>query len=214
MLITRRSAFIGGLSAAAFGVANLKSDFVFAQGLVTDALSRDAVLNDPAIPAAGNPTGDITIVEYFDYQCPYCKKVHPVVSEVVKEDGKIRLVFKNWPIFGGISITAAHLVMAARFQNKYVEAHEALMTATNRLTELRLKELLAQAGVDVDRAEADLVAHAGAIDAALKRNDDQAKAFGFQGTPAFIIGTFRVPGVLDGASFRQAIADARAAAKK
>lgn len=214
MLITRRSAFIGGLSAAAFGVANLKSDFVFAQGLETNALSRDAVLNDPAIPAAGNPTGDITIVEYFDYQCPYCKKVHPVVSEVVKEDGKIRLVFKNWPIFGGISITAAHLVMAARFQNKYVEAHEALMTATNRLTELRLKELLAQAGVDVDRAEADLVAHAGAIDAALKRNDDQAKAFGFQGTPAFIIGTFRVPGVLDGASFRQAIADARAAAKK
>lgn len=214
MLITRRSAFIGGLSAAAFGVANLKYDFVFAQRLETNALSRDAVLNDPAIPAAGNSKGDITIVEYFDYQCPYCKKVHPVVSEVVKEDGKIRLVFKNWPIFGGISITAAHLVMAAQFQNKYVEAHEALMTATNRLTEPRLKELLAQAGVDIDRAEADLVAHAGAIDAALKRSDDQAKAFGFQGTPAFIIGTFRVPGVLDRASFRQAIADARAAAKK
>ena len=214
MRITRRNTLKGGLAVVAFGGAGLNSHLAFAQRVAADPLSRDSVLKDPAIPAAGNLQGDITIVEYFDYQCPYCKKVHPVLSEVVKADGKIRLVYKNWPIFGGISITAAHLVMAAQYQNKYVEAHEALMTATNRLTEPRLKELLVQAGVDVDRADADLVAHAGAIDAALKRSDDQAKAFGFQGTPAFIIGTFRVPGVLDEAGFRQAIADARAAAKK
>lgn len=214
MLITRRNALIGGLSAAAFCAATLKVDHAFAQRLVTDTLSRESVLNDPAIPAAGNPRGDITIVEYLDYQCPYCKKVHPELSQVVREDGKVRMVFKNWPIFGGISIAAAHQVMAAQYQNKYVEAHEALMTATNRLTEERMNELLTQAGVDVDRANADLVAHSGAIDAALKRTDEQAKAFGFQGTPAFIIGTFRVPGVLNAAGFRQAIADARAAAKK
>lgn len=214
MPITRRNALRGGLTVAAFAAAGLNTHLAFAQRVTADPLSRDSVLNDPAIPAAGNPKGDITIVEYFDYQCPYCKKVHPVLSEVVKEDGKVRLVYKNWPIFGGISITAAHLVMAAQYQNKYVEAHEALMHATNRLTEPRLKELLVQAGVDVDRADADLVAHAGAIEAALKRSDDQAKAFGFRGTPAFIIGTFRVPGVLDGLGFRQAIADARAAAKK
>lgn len=214
MLITRRNALIGGLSVAALSAANLKTDFAFAQRLVTDALSHESVLNDPAIPAAGNSLGDITIVEYLDYQCPYCKKVHPELSQVVREDGKVRLVFKNWPIFGGISIAAAHLVMAAQYQNKYVEAHEALITATNRLTEERMKALLMQAGVDVDRANADLVAHSGAIDAALKRTDEQAKAFGFLGTPAFIIGTFRVPGVLDAAGFRQAIADARAAAKK
>lgn len=214
MPITRRNALQGGLAVAAFGAGGLHSHLAFAQRTAVDPLSRDSVLRDPAIPAAGNLQGDITIVEYFDYQCPYCKKVHPVLSEIVKEDGKIRLVYKNWPIFGGISITAAHLVMAAQYQNKYVEAHEALMTATNRLTEPRLKELLVQAGVDVDRADADLVAQAGAIEAALKRSDDQAKAFGFQGTPAFIIGTFRVPGVLDGPGFRQAIADARAASKK
>jgi len=214
MLITRRNALMAGLSVAVLGAAELKQHFAFAQRVTTDPLSRESVLNDPAIPAAGNPGGDITIVEYLDYQCPYCKKVHPELSQVVREDGKVRLVFKNWPIFGGISITAAHLVMAAQYQNKYVEAHEALMTATNRLTEDRMKELLSQAGVDVDRANADLVAHAGAIDAALKRTDEQAKAFGFPGTPAFIIGTFRVPGVMDAAGFRQAIADARAAAKK
>jgi protein-disulfide isomerase len=214
MRITRRNTLKGGLAVVAFGAAGLNSYLAFAQRVTADPLSRDSVLKDPAIPVAGNPQGDITIVEYFDYQCPYCKKIHPVLSEVVKADGKIRLVYKNWPIFGGISITAARLVMAAQYQNKYVEAHDALMTATNRLTEPRLKELLVQAGVDVDRADADLVAHAGAIDAALKRSDDQAKAFGFQGTPGFIIGSFRVPGVLDGAGFRQAIADARAAAKK
>ncbi len=214
MPITRRNALKGGFLLAAFGAADLKSDLAFAQGVAADPLSRDRVLNDPDIPAAGNLRGDISIIEYFDYQCPYCKKVHPVLSEVVKDDGQIRLVYKNWPIFGGISTTAAHLVMAAQYQTKYVEAHNALITATNRLTEPSLKELLAQAGVDVDRANADLVIHAGTIDSALKRNDDQAKAFGFQGTPAFIIGTFRVPGVLDGTGFRQAIADARTAAKK
>lgn len=214
MLVTRRNALMGGLIVAGVSAAGLETHLAFAQRVTADPLSRESVLNDPAIPAAGNPHGDITIVEYFDYQCPYCKKVHPELSQVVKEDGNIRLVFKNWPIFGGISITAAHLVMAAQYQNKYAEAHESLMTAANRLTELRLKELLEQAGVDVNRADADLVAHAGAIDAALKRNDDQAKAFGFQGTPAFIIGTFRVPGVLDAAGFRHAIADARAAARK
>ena len=214
MPITRRNALKGGLSVAAFGAASLNSHLAFAQRVAVDPLSRDSVLKDPGIPAAGNPQGDITIVEYFDYQCPYCKKVHPVLSEVVKDDGKIRLVYKNWPIFGGISITAARLVMAAQYQHKYVEAHEALMNTTNRLTETRLKELLVQAGVDVDRADSDRVTHAGAIEAALKRNDDQAKAFGFQGTPAFIIGTFRVPGALDAPGFRQAIAAARAGAKK
>ena len=214
MPITRRNALKAGLSVAAFSAAGLTTHLALAQRVTADPLSRENVLNDPAIPAAGNPRGDITIVEYFDYQCPFCKKVHPELSQVVKEDGNVRLVFKNWPIFGGISIDAARLVMASQYQNKYVEAHEALMTATNRLTELRLKELLVQAGVNVDQANADLVAHAGAINAALKRNDDQAKAFGFQGTPAFIIGTFRVPGVLDKSGFRQAIADARAAAKK
>ena len=214
MLIARRNALLGALSVSALGAELLQPKSGLAQRITADPLSRDNVLRDPAIPAAGNIQGDISIVEYFDYQCPYCKKVHPELSKVVNEDGNVRLVFKNWPIFGGISITAARLVMALQYQDKYADAHEAIMTAANRLTEQRLKELVVQAGVDLDRAYADLEAHAGEIDAALKRNDDQARAFGFQGTPAFIIGTFRIPMALDAASFRQAISDARAAAKK
>ena len=124
------------------------------------------------------------------------------------------LFLRTGRYFGGISITAARLVMASQYQGKYIDAHEIIMTASSRLTEQRLNELLTQAGVDLDRANADLAAHAGEIDAALKRNDEQARAFGFRGTPAFIVGTFRIPMVLDEAAFRQAISDARAAAKQ
>ncbi len=178
-----------------------------------DVLSEAAVLRDPDIPAAGNRAGDVTIVEYFDYQCPYCRKVEPELRQVAQDDGKVRLVFKDWPILGGASIYAARMALATRYQNKYVEAHDALIGLNARLTEAVARDLLAKAGIDVGRATRDLQNNARAIDAVLARNDDQAKAFGFRGTPSFIVGKFRVPGVLTMAQFDQAIADARAAAR-
>ncbi len=174
-------------------------------------MTEEWVLRDPNIPAAGNPDGDITIVEYLDVQCPYCKKVHADLTEVAKEDGKIRIVYKEWPIFGGVSVYAAKLVQAARYQNKYVEAHDAVITAKSKLTEDGVRDLLAKAGVDVPRAEADLKANAKEIDSTLARNALQARAFDFKGTPSFIIGKFRVPGALDAALIKRAVADARAA---
>src|SRR5579863_6167357 len=78
-----------------------------------DILSRDSVLRDPEIPALGNSTGDLTVVEYFDYQCPYCKKLAPELAQLVQEDGHIRLVLKDWPIFGAISTAAAEIALAA-----------------------------------------------------------------------------------------------------
>ncbi|WP_441516065.1 DsbA family protein [Bradyrhizobium sp. 2TAF24] len=179
-----------------------------------NVLSREKVLRDPEIPAMGNPEGDITIVEWFDYQCPYCKKLAPELAEVVKADGKVRLVMKEWPILGPPSGLASRLVLATRYQNKYDASHKALMTTKGRLTETTLRETLAKAGVDVAKAEADMLAHKDDIEALLKRNNDQAEAFGFNSTPSFIIGTFRVPGVLDAAMFKRAIADARAMAKQ
>jgi len=179
-----------------------------------DILSRDSVLRDPEIPSLGNPKGDLTIVEFFDYQCPYCKKVTPELAQLVKEDGNIRLILKDWPVFGDISVAAAKLVLASKYQNKYVEAHQALIGASTKLTEAGIRDLLATAGVDVARATADLQTNQKAIDDLLSRNSDQAEAFGFQGTPGFIVGTFRVPGVLEMSVFKQVIADARAAAKK
>jgi protein-disulfide isomerase len=104
------------------------------------------------------------------------------------------------------------MALASKFQDKYIEAHEALIGVNSKLTEPRLRELLAGAGIDVDRLDRDLVANAKAIDAILARNGDQAKAFGFKGTPSFIVGKFRIPGILTMAQFDQAIADARKAA--
>ena len=182
---------------------------VLGQEAPDGGLSRDSVLRDPEIPALGNPRGDVTIVEYFDYQCPYCKKVDPELMRVAQEDGKVRVVFKDWSIFGAPSIYAAKMALASKYQNKYPEAHKALISAKSKLTEAVVRDLLEKAGVDVARTTADLQANQKAIDAVLARNNSQAEAFGFQGTPAFIIGTFRVPGVLDAAGFKQAISDAR-----
>jgi protein-disulfide isomerase len=177
-------------------------------------LSRASVLHDPDIPSLGNSKGDLTIVEFIDYQCPYCKKTVPQLAQLAKEDGNIRLVLKDWPIFGDVSVDAARLVLASKYQDKYLEAHTALMAATTKLTKDNIRDMLAAAGIDVAKATADLQAHQKTIDDLLARNTAQAEAFGFDGTPGFIVGTFRVPGVLEMSVFKQVIADARKEAKK
>lgn len=173
--------------------------------------SEAAVLRDPDVPVAGNPNGDIAIVEWFDYQCPYCRKLDPELRQVVHDDGKVRLVLKDWPILGPVSVTAARMALACKYQDKYIQAHDALIGVNSKLTEPRIDELLAGAGIDVDRARRDLAANDKAIGAILARNNQQAEGLGFNGTPSFIVGKFRVPGVLTMAQFEQAIADARKA---
>lgn len=179
-----------------------------------NVLNRDSIWRDPEIPVLGNPDGDLTIVEYFDYQCPVCKHFHPDLARVVREDGNIRLISKGWPIFGGASVYAGRMALAAKYQGKFAVAHEALFTAKVALTEAAIRDLLSKAGVDVARADRDLQDNRQAIEAALARNAIQAVAFGFLGTPAFIVGTFRVNRGLDARQFRQAIKDARAAQSK
>ena len=176
-----------------------------------DVLTEAAVLRDPDAPVTGNTDGDITIVEWSDYQCPYCRRVEPELRQIVQDDGNVRLVLKDWPILGPVSVTAARMALAAKFQGKYDKAHEAMMGVNSRLTEPRIAEILSGAGIDVDRARRDLDANAKAIDAILARNNEQAEGLGFHGTPSFIVGKFRVPGVLTMAQFEQVVADARKA---
>jgi protein-disulfide isomerase len=173
--------------------------------------SEASVLRDPDIPVAGNPEGDIAIVEWFDYQCPYCRKLEPELQQVIQDDGKVRWLRKDWPILGPVSVVAARMALACKFQDKYDKAHDAMMGVNSKLTEPRIGELLAGAGIDVDRAKRDLADNAKTIDGILKRNNEQAEALGFRGTPSFIVGKFRVPGVLTMAQFEQVIADARKA---
>ena len=173
--------------------------------------SEAAVLRDPDNPVFGNPDGDITIVEWFDFNCPYCRKIEPELRQVVQDDGKVRLVMKDWPILGPVSVAASRMALACKYQGKYDKAHDAMIGVSSKLTEPRIDELLAGAGVDVDRARKDLAAHAKEIDGMLARNNETAEGLGFRGTPSFIIGKFRVPGVLTMEQFEQVIADARKA---
>jgi protein-disulfide isomerase len=176
-----------------------------AQAEPTEAL----VLHDADNPVFGNPDGDITIVEWFDFNCPYCRKLEPDLRQVVHDDGKVRLVLKDWPILGPVSVVAARVALACKFQGKYDKAHDAMIGVSSKLTEPRIDELIAGAGVDVDRAKKDLATNAKAIDGMLARNNEAAEGLGFRGTPAFIVGKFRVPGVLTMDQFEQVIADAR-----
>src|SRR5882757_7342070 len=133
-----------------------------------DAVLTEAlVLRDPDIPAAGNPDGDINIVEWFDYNCPYCRKIAPEIQQVVQDDGKVRLVLKDWPILGEVSKVGARMALAAKYQGKYMAAHEAMIGVSSKLTEPRIRELLAGAGIDMDRLTRDATTNAKAIDAIL-----------------------------------------------
>ena len=192
-----------GVALLGSGVARAADD----EKVLTEAL----VLRDPEIPAGGNPQGDINIVEWFDYNCPYCRRIAPELAQVVQDDGKVRLVFKDWPILGEVSKIAARMALASKYQDKFLQAHEAMISVNSKLTEPRIRELLAGAGIDMDRLGRDLSTNAKAIDTILARNNDQAVAFGFKGTPSFIVGKFRVPGALTMTEFEQVIADARKA---
>src|SRR5882757_7760271 len=143
---SRRDALrVLGAGAVMLGVA---PRLARAEGDEETVLTEALVLRDPDIPVAGNVDGDITIVEWFDYQCPYCRKLEPELRQVVQNDGKVRLVWKDWPILGDVSVTAARMALASKFQDKFLAAHEALIGINSKLTEPRIVELLAGAGID------------------------------------------------------------------
>jgi protein-disulfide isomerase len=205
----RQSLGLFGATAMAAGLGAFPEA---ARAETEEVLTEAMVLRDPDIPVAGNAAGNISIVEYFDYSCPYCRKAEPELRQVVHDDGKVRLIWKDWPILGPMSVTAARMALASRYQDKFIQAHDALIAINSKLTEAKIREALSGGGVDMDRLDRDLAAQAAAIDATLARNNDQATAFEFRGTPSFIVGKFRVPGVLTMAQFGQVIVDARKAA--
>lgn len=171
-----------------------------------------AILGDRDAPVGGDPQGDLTIVDFFDYQCPYCRRAEAALDEFAREDGHVRIIYKDWPILGEASTQAARRALAARDQGKYLEAHRILFAmAGRRATPEQIDAALSAAGVDLARLTADLAAHGGEIDALLARNLVQAASLGLQGTPAFLIGPVLTPQALDLEGFRAAAVLARAA---
>jgi protein-disulfide isomerase len=172
--------------------------------------TRESFIEDPVAPRYQPAAYDLTIVMFSDYQCPYCRKVHPVLEQALAEDKKIRVIYRDWPIFGAASTTAARLAIASKWQNKHSAFHDQLMRMPGKLSDHSIRHAADLAGVNWDRLQADLKTHGTEIDALITRNSRQAASLGLQGTPGFIIGSYLIPGGLDLGTLREVIREARA----
>ena len=168
---------------------------------------RNDLLRDPGSPVSGRADGDVMMVEFFDYRCGVCRRVHPIIAKLLEADDKIRRVYKEWPILGPNSVFAARAALASRQQGKYFAFHDALMEFSGKLTNDVVIEQARKVGIDVARLEQDMKSPE--IDAILRRNFELADALKLRGTPSFVIGDELVRGGRDLDTLRQFIALAR-----
>jgi len=176
------------------------------------AARGEELLNDPEAPVGGNPDGDVSLVEFFDYNCPYCRRVAPTVAELEEADPGLRIVYKEFPILGPGSEFAARAALAARRQGQYARFHQALMQATGQVTEESVMAIAREAGLDTERLEQDM--RDPAIERAIARNWQLAEALAITGTPSFVIGDRVVPGAADLGTLQSLIAQARRGQKR
>ena len=169
--------------------------------------SRDALVNDPNAPVLGNPEGDVTVVEFFDYNCPYCRRAGDEVKALLDADDGVRVVYREWPILGDGSVVAARAALASRKQGLYAEMHEGLMAARARLDEGSVMEIAADVGLDIERLKADM--EAPDVQQHIDTSLELARALGFSGTPSFVIGEELVPGLVDAARMQEMVDAAR-----
>ncbi|MGO9931435.1 MAG: DsbA family protein [Steroidobacteraceae bacterium] len=171
--------------------------------------TQKQILAKPGVPILGAAHADVTVVEYFDYNCPFCKALAPAFHLFIDKDRAAAVLYKEWPVFGGVSVYAAQSALAANYQDKYLQAHDALMSAP-RLAEIKqVDAALRAAGIDMAQLQKDLVAHKGAIDGLLKRNDTEARGLGIRGTPGILVDRQVVSGISDLAALQSAVAVAR-----
>lgn len=168
------------------------------------------LIENPLAPHITPRAADVTVVEFFDYNCPYCKAMHPVLTRVLASDRKVRLVYRDWPVLGPVSVSAARAAIAAQYQGRHDAFHAALFTAPGRLTEEGIRAAAARAKLDWPRLERDRTAHAGEIDALIRETWENAQRLGLQGTPVVLVGRHLLPGALTEQQLRDAIAQARA----
>lgn len=162
---------------------------------------------DPADPVAGNPKGELTIVEFYDVRCPYCRRMVPTMAKLLKEDPSIRLVYKDIPILGPASVLGAKALIAAQKQNAYLKLHDAVMSGPPTLDTDFIRTAATRLGLDWARLERDMnsAETQGRIDANLAL----ARRLQIQGTPAYVIGNQLLPGAMDLDMLRDAVSLAR-----
>jgi protein-disulfide isomerase len=157
----------------------------------------------------GAAKADVTILEYFDYNCPYCRTLAPVLRALLVQDRRVAVIYKEWPILGDISVYAARAALAAQWQGKYLVAHDALFSGPELTKNQDVDEALARVGIDVARLRKDEVKHAVDIEASLRRNDAEAQSLNLRGTPGVVLGGKVLPGNIGLEGLRQSIAEFR-----
>jgi protein-disulfide isomerase len=168
---------------------------------------KNELLADPNSPVAGNPQGDVTLVEFFDYRCPYCKQVEPALEALLNEDRKLRFVYKELPVLGPDSMLASRAALAARNQGKYDAFHRDMMALKGQINEAAIFKVASSVGIDVERLKRDM--NAPEISRMLKDNSSLAEVLQIRGTPGFVIGNEIVPGAVDLGTLKEMIADTR-----
>jgi protein-disulfide isomerase len=169
--------------------------------------NADQIFRDGTDFVAGNPTGKVTMVEFFDYNCGWCKRGFPEVLSLIEEDKDLKFVMKEFPIFGGDSDYAAQAAVAANKQGKYWAMHMAMMSHEGKVTKETVDELAAAQGLDMAQLKKDMESPETA--GILERNRTLAQSLAINGTPAFIIDDKLVPGYLPKAELASAINDVR-----
>ena len=156
---------------------------------------RELLEHDPNAPVFGNPEGDVTVVEFFDYNCPYCKRAMSEVQGLLDVDRDVRLVYREWPILSEGSVFAAKAALAAREQGKYEEFHWALMGMEQRAEEASVMRLAEEIGLDIEQLRTDM--EAPKVQEHIDESMRLTQALGFNGTPSFVIGDDMVPGFVE-----------------
>lgn len=168
---------------------------------------REALENDPNAPVLGNPDGDVTVVEFFDYNCPYCRKAKEEVHKLIQGDANVRVVYREWPILSEDSIVAAKAALAARNQGKYEDFHNALMGLNGRIDERAIMKVASKLKLDTDQLKQDMESQE--IADHIETSNRLARELGFSGTPSFVIGENLVPGFVEASALAELVKEAR-----
>ena len=146
----------------------------------------NSILRQPNDPVAGNPKGKVTIVEFFDYQCSHCSNMAPVIASIIKANPNVRVVFKEYPIFGGISEFATRAALAANMQKKYYLFNHALLTSNLAMNENNIYDIAKSLGLNVEKLKSDMKSPR--IKNQVNANYALARRLNITGTPSFFIG--------------------------
>ncbi|TDP47957.1 DsbA family protein [Zavarzinia compransoris] len=168
---------------------------------------REQLLRDSRDPVIGNPKGDITLVEFFDYRCGYCKQAQPILAELIKSDPKLRVVLKEFPILGPDSLVASKAAIAALAQGKYPVFHEALIATRGTLSDDKIMDIAKSVGLDTAKLKADM--EKPEITGQISDIHGLAQRLEINGTPSFIVGDTLVPGAVDLETLKKLVAEAR-----